>query len=126
MLTERLLAREWNMRFWFKRRKEPQAVLIHLDGTSLPSEVYDECDLMTLEDQISAVLEPGGLGECDGNQIGPTETILFLYGASADAIFKAIEPILDSYPLCQNARVVLRRGGPGSPESEVRIPKSWP
>src|SRR5690242_11061604 len=81
-----------------------QAVIIHLDGISLPDEVYAECDLATLEDQLEKCLA-GGLGELDGHESGPDETVIYLYGANAERIFSAIEPTLLSYPLCQNALV---------------------
>lgn len=101
---------------------EQQAVLIHLDGTNLPAEVYEQYDLMTLEMRLMELLEGQDLGEFDGNEIGPGEATLFFYGPDADALFSAVEPVLTAYPLCRNARVVLRRGGLGSPESEFRLP----
>jgi hypothetical protein len=30
-----------------------------------------------------------------------------------------VESVLRSYPLCTNARVIIRRGPPGSPEREI-------
>jgi hypothetical protein len=101
---------------------QEQAVLIHLDGTSLPKHVYDEQDLATLEDELIAVVEGQALGEFDGNEIGPTETTPFLYATDADALFRGIEPVLRANPLCQNARIVIRAGGPGAPETEIRMP----
>ena len=103
---------------------EEEAVLIHLDGTSLPDEVYQQHDLATLEDELIGFIEGHSLGEFDGNEIGPTETTLYLYGPSADALFNGIEPILRANPLCQNARIVVRAGGPDAPATEVRIPKN--
>ena len=55
---------------------DEQAVLVYLNGTTLPDEVYEQHDLATLEDQRMAVIDRGGLGEFDGNEIGPTETTL--------------------------------------------------
>lgn len=98
-----------------------QAVLIHLDGLGLSSEIYEKYDLSTLEDQLSEVLEPEGIGEVDGNEIGPEETIIFLYGADAEKIFTEIQPVLRSYPLCQNAKVEIRHGAPGAHYREVTI-----
>jgi hypothetical protein len=101
---------------------QEQAVLVYLDGTSLPDAIYEANDLETLEDRLVATLSRAGTGEFDGNEIGPTETKLFLYGPDAEALFRSVEEVLRSYPLCQNARVVLRRGGPGAPEQEIRLP----
>lgn len=101
--------------------KQEQAVLVHLDGQNLPQEVYAECDLATLEDQIEEVLRARKLGLLDGNEIGEAEVVLFLYGTDAEALFRGIEPVLSAYPLCENARVVVRLGGPGAAQREVRI-----
>jgi len=102
-------------------REPQQAVLVHLDGTSLPDSVYQECDTATIEDRLIEVIERDGLGEFDGNETGPTETTLFMYGPDAGRLFVGIEQTLRAYPLCQGARVVIRRGGPGAEEREVRL-----
>jgi hypothetical protein len=101
--------------------KNEEAVLIHLDGTSLPDEVYREFDLSTLEDQLIEAITAHQAGEFDGNEIGDTETTLFAYGPDAKRLFEVIEPILRAYPLCRNARVVIRQGQPGSPQTETKI-----
>jgi hypothetical protein len=103
--------------------KEQQSVVISLDGTSLPDSVYEQYDLATLENELIAVVEQRGLGEFDGNEFGPAETTLYLYGPDANALFKKIEPVLRASPLCQNARVTIRSGGPGTVPAEVLLPK---
>ncbi len=99
-----------------------QAVLIYLDGASLPASVYERFDLATLEDQLIAVIREKNLGEYDGNEFGPAGTKLFMYGPDAKVLFSGIEETLRAYPLCQNSRVVVRLGGPGAPASEMRLP----
>ena len=98
-----------------------QAVLVHLDGQGLPDEVYEEYDLATIEDQLRAVIDAGGLGEFDGNDVGEEGATLYMYGPDAERLFVAIEATLRAYPLCKNARVVIRAGEPGAPEREVRL-----
>ena len=98
-----------------------QAVLVYLDGTGLPDQVYEECDTSTIEDQLIEVLGRDNLGEFDGNEVGPTETTLFLYGPDAERLFVGVEQTLRDYPLCQGARVIIRRGGPGAPQREFRL-----
>jgi hypothetical protein len=98
-----------------------QAVLVHLCGTGLPDDVYESCDLATIEDQLTEVISQQELGEFDGNEVGPTESTLFMYGPDAERLFAAIEPVLRAYPLCQRARVEIRLGGPGAPTREVRL-----
>jgi hypothetical protein len=101
-----------------------QAVLVYLDGSSLPDEVYEQNDLATIEDRIIAALAGKGLGEFDGNEIGPGGATLYLYGPEAERLFALIEPVLTAYPLCRNARVVIRKGGPGAPQREILLPEA--
>jgi hypothetical protein len=98
------------------------AVLVHLDGTSLPDEVYEENDLVTLEDRIIAAVTEAATGEFDGDELVDAGATIFLYGPDADALFASVEPVLRIHPLCRNARVEIRRGGPGAPQREVRLP----
>ena len=100
---------------------QDQAVLIYLDGQGLPDEVYADCDLMTLEDKLEQALRSGNLGVVDGNEVGPGEVTIFLYGADAEAMVRGIEPVLREYPLCRGARVVVRRGSPGSEQREFLV-----
>jgi tetratricopeptide (TPR) repeat protein len=84
-------------------------LLIELDGIHLPESVYRECDITTLENRLEEVLETGECGELDGHETGPESTTLFLYGADAEALFRAVEPVLQDYPLCQGACVTIRQ-----------------
>lgn len=98
-----------------------QAVLIHLDGTSLPDEVYRDYDVSSLEDLMTERIESSGAGELDGHETGPEIATIYLYGRDAEALFAAVEPVLSNFPLCQKVKVSIRRGGPGSPAREVVI-----
>jgi hypothetical protein len=98
-----------------------QAVLIHLNGTDLDQAVYEENDLMTIEDLLIAKLDGTGLGEFDGNEVGEGGATLFLYGNDAEKLFTRIEPVLRDYPLCQKAKVIIRQGKPGSQQREVNL-----
>lgn len=98
-----------------------QAVLVYLDGAGLPDNVYEEYDVVTLEDRLIDVIERERAGGYDGNEYGPDVVTLYMYGPDAERLFSLIEPILRSYPLCENARVVIRKGKPGAQEHEVRI-----
>ena len=109
----------------FLKKKEPpkedECVLIYLDAANLSDEIYAEFDLSTLEDQLIDVIQKNGVGEFDGNEAGEGVTTLYTYGPDADALYRAMEPVLIAYPLCRNARIVIRKGGPGSPQSEVHL-----
>ena len=93
-----------------KQAAEPTGeVLVELDGVHLPESVYRTCDVATLENRLEAALESEQEGELDGHESGPENTTLFLYGSDAEALFRAIEPVLRDYPLCQGARVTIRQ-----------------
>jgi hypothetical protein len=100
-----------------ERQSSDQAVLIHLDGTGLEDSVYETCDLDTLEEQLIEAM--GSSGEWDGHESGEGLTTVFLYGSDAEQIFVSIEPVLKRYPLCRNAKVIIRRGTPGAPQREM-------
>jgi tetratricopeptide (TPR) repeat protein len=88
------------------------AVLIELDGATLPSSTYENYDLATLENQLTARVDSEAVGELDGHEfeLCSQAVTIFLYGADAEALFEAIEPVLRGYPLCEHARVTIRQG----------------
>ena len=96
-----------------------QAVIVRLDGQSLPQAVYDECDLSTIEDQLIEIIENNNAGEFDGNEVGEGGATLYMYSPDAERLFSLVEEALRAYPLCAGARVTVRKGPPGSPEREV-------
>ena len=100
---------------------EEQAVIVYLSGSGLFDEIYQDYDLATLEDQLVDAIAASECGEYDGNEFSADGTTLYLYGPDAETLFAAVEGTLRGYPLCQNARVVIRRGPPGSPGREVII-----
>jgi hypothetical protein len=114
----------WNRRLRradFSDEGREQAVLVHLRGTGPPEHVYQERDLATLEDKLVEAIEPGALGEFDGNEVGIGGATLFMYGPDAERLFAGIEPVLRSYPLSRGAKVVIRYGGPGATQREVQL-----
>ena len=96
-----------------------QAVIVHLNGRDLPDSVYQEYDLVTIEEQLIDAIDRAGVGEYDGNEFGPEETLLFMYGPDAEKLFATIEPLIRSYPLCRGAKVVVRSGPPGATERQL-------
>jgi hypothetical protein len=101
--------------------KSEECVLIYLDAVNLPYEIYEKYDLSTLEDQLAEAIEKNKAGEFDGNEMGEGVTKIFTYGPDADRLYHAMESVLRDYPLCRNAKVVIRKGGPGSPQKEVQL-----
>jgi hypothetical protein len=76
---------------------------IYLNGTDLPDEVYEQCDVNVVYEEINRLL--GDRGAIQGHWQGPTETALYLYGYSTDEMRGLIADFMASYPLCQRARL---------------------
>lgn len=95
-----------------KKSGSEEAVLIYFNTNNID-------DVFLLEEQLAEAL--GSTGEVDGNEIGGGEATIFLYGSDAETMYRKIGSFLQSSPLCQGARVVIRWGGPGSPQREVRL-----
>jgi hypothetical protein len=98
-----------------------EGLAIYLDGIGLPDAVYDTCSADGLAGLIYGDLTSDG-GEIRGSWVGPNETAIYLYTPNADEMFARLEPILLSYPLCGNARVVIRHGNPALNPRTVRLP----
>lgn len=107
----------------FDSPQDEQAVIIDLDSTHLPKDIYERHPLAALEDQLVEALSRSGSGEYDGSEVGPSETTLYFYGANAEALYRTIEPVVKGHPLCQGARVLIRRGGPEVAGREFRLPR---
>lgn len=98
-----------------------EGLAIYLDGINLPDEIYETCTCDGLAVLISGELASVG-GEIRGSWVGRSETSIYIYGPNAEQMFAAIEPILTVYPLCRNARVVIRHGNPALDPRTVRLP----
>ena len=98
-----------------------ECVAVYLDGVGLPDSVYEGTDIDVLADRLEEALS-GGVGEIRGSWAGATETSIYMFGPDAEALYGRIAPVLHSYPLCQNARVVIRRGPPELSPRTIRIP----
>ncbi len=99
-----------------------QGLAIYLDGVSLPPEVYANLDLAAVVRQIEDKLGLGGKS-LRGSWGGPEETSLYFYGLHAEQMFRRLEPLLLTLPICQNARLVLRHGNPELGPQTVRLPR---
>ncbi|GKX64707.1 hypothetical protein [Pragia fontium] len=81
-----------------------EGLALYLNGTDLPDEVYQNNDINEAWAEIEKLLgEEGGI---HSYHQGETETALYLYGNRFDTMHQLIEPFLNSYPLCQQCRVV--------------------
>jgi hypothetical protein len=80
-----------------------EGIAVYLDGVGLPDEVYATTDADHVLSEIDRLCE--GVGSVEAHWQGPTETALYVFGSSAAEMERRIQPLLASYPLCQNARV---------------------
>lgn len=98
-----------------------QSVVIRLPGSGLPDDVYETCDVATLEEVLVSVLRLEEKGTLDGHETGPDGTTIFISGPDAELTFAAIEPALRGYPLARNAVVAIRTGDDASTERTVHV-----
>lgn len=99
-----------------------QAVLVHLklsdDGFGGEAERES---IFQLEQELEKAITAARAGEFDGNEFGEGQCTLYMYGPSAEALFRAIAPILESSPLARGATVIKRAGPPGSPAEQLQL-----
>ena len=81
-----------------------EGLAVYLNGTDLPDEVYRDSDVNHVYEEFGRLVD--GIGSVHSYWEGPTETALYLYGTSFDAMRDALSGFLQSYPLCEKARVV--------------------
>ena len=98
-----------------------QAVIVRLSPPRRRASTEPEEDLWTLETLLTDVIERQGLGEYDGNEVGEDGATLFMYGANAEDLFRGVEATLRASSLCENARVQIRPGPPGTAHREVHL-----
>lgn len=98
-----------------------EGIAIYLDGIGLPDEAYEKCSCDGLAFMIAPALSSVD-AEIRGSWVGRTETSIYLYGPNAETMFSTIKPLLATYPLCQNARVVIRHGNPELNPRTVHLP----
>lgn len=98
-----------------------EAVLVLLEGTGSPEQLDQQTGLAAVANELKEFIKREGLGEFRGDEFGPTETTLFMYGPDAERLFAGIEPILRGSPVCRGARVLIKRGGSDGSQREVKI-----
>lgn len=80
-----------------------EGLAVYLNGTDLPDNVYEECDVNVVWDQFEKLLESEG--KIHSYWQGPKETALYIYGPSYETMVERIWPFLGSYPLCEKTRL---------------------
>jgi hypothetical protein len=91
------------------------AVLVHI--TSLPA----DAGLDEIEDPLIEAIEQAGVGEFDGNEVGPDDAVLYMYGPDGDALWATVEPVLRAAPLGEGSYAIVRYGEQGAQEKRIEI-----
>lgn len=76
-----------------------EGMALYLNGTELPDEVYEECDINYVIEHMEKLMD--GIGKMYSYWEGPDNTALYFYGESFDKMLAAVEDFLKEYPLCQ-------------------------
>ncbi len=80
-----------------------EGLAYYSNGSDLPKEVYETCDINYVIEQMELAME--GIGRMYSYWEGATYTALYFYGSSFSEMKQKIEPFIASYPLCQKSRV---------------------
>ena len=82
-----------------------EGLAVYLNGTELPDEVYQECDINYVIEHMEELM--GEAGKMYSYWEGPNDTALYFYGESYDKMLEAVQDFLNEYPLC--AKCVVNR-----------------
>lgn len=80
-----------------------EGLAYYSNGVDLPDEVYENCDINYVCEQMEQAME--GIGRMYSYWEGNTDTALYFYGSSFAEMKKRIEPFIATYPLCQKCRI---------------------
>lgn len=81
-----------------------EGLALYCNGTDLPDEVYRDCDINYVIEQMEQAME--GIGSMYSYWQSNEWTALYFYGKSFDEMARKTEPFVSSYPLCQKSRIV--------------------
>ena len=100
-------------------QKSEHAVVVHFFN-------YGSTDLsrlFQLEKRLESAIAEKGVGEYDGNEIATDggDGFLYMYGPDADALFKAVKPILLETSFTRGAEAKLRYGPPKTGAKELIV-----
>ncbi len=81
-----------------------EGLALYLNGTDLPNEVYESCDVNYVVDELEKLLD--GCGEMYSFFEGNTETAFYFYGENFDEMKNRISSFIENYPLCSQCRII--------------------
>ncbi|MEO5883805.1 MAG: hypothetical protein ABIQ06_15415 [Caldimonas sp.] len=100
-------------------RQSVTVYLVYNGQESGRKQQFKACD--ALQAQVAAALQNSGTGEYAGTGTSAGDYLMYLSGPSADAMFKAVEPVLKKSALSKGGKVALRYGGEGAKEVEKTL-----
>jgi hypothetical protein len=74
-----------------------------------------------IEGPLIEAIERAGVGEFDGNGIGPDGAELYMYGPDGEALWQIVEPVLRTAALGPGSYAVIRFGEPGARQRRVDL-----
>jgi len=80
-----------------------EGLALYLNGTDLPDNVYENCDINVVIEELDNLLE--GEGVMLSHRDGEAETALYYYGKSFSKMNELIATFINEYPLCQKCRI---------------------
>lgn len=80
-----------------------EGMALYLNGTELPQEVYENCDINYAIEQLESCMQ--GLGRLYSWWEGPQDTALYFYGESYEKMLAAVQDFIAEYPLCEKCVV---------------------
>jgi hypothetical protein len=101
---------------------EEQAVILKLKLASGQMGSDEESQrIHDLEDRLADSIKWSAVGDFDGDEYGDGYCTIYIYGPSAEALFRAIEPALKNYPAHAGSYVLKRYGKPGSKQDRIPL-----
>jgi hypothetical protein len=101
---------------------EEQAVILKLKLVSGEMGSNEERErIHVLEDHMADSIKRSGAGEFDGDEYGDGYCTIYIYGHSAEALFRAIQPALNSYRANAGSFALKRYGKPGSKQDRIPL-----
>ena len=76
-----------------------EGMALYLNGTDLPAEIYQNCDINYVIEQTESLMK--GIGAMYSWWEGSQNTALYFYGESYEKMLSAIKNFTEEYPLCQ-------------------------
>jgi tetratricopeptide (TPR) repeat protein len=86
------------------------AVLIELNCSTRPGARYSSNDVAVFAERLAVAAQQDELGVYAGRVSLPESATLMFYGENAEALYSALQPILNDYLIAEGALVSIRQG----------------